>query len=146
TLQFAYTLSRSIDPATSFGGDLYTVSNPYDRAYDNGPSMADRTHIALVDFIYQAPFFRHASNRMVKTMLGGWQLSSIATMESGLPLNVTLGGSQGSNGLAQATNRPNFNGSLTYQETVASWFNPASFSLPGVGQWGTLGKGVVRGP
>ena len=35
TLQVAYTLSRAIDPATSFGGDLYTVSNPYNRAYDN---------------------------------------------------------------------------------------------------------------
>src|SRR5258707_14211115 len=52
TLQFAYTLSRSIDPSTTFGGDLYTVSNPYNRAYDNGPAAVDRTHIALVNFIY----------------------------------------------------------------------------------------------
>jgi len=53
TLQAAYTLSRSIDPATSgLGGDLYTVSNPYDRAYDIGPSQGDRTHIAFVNFVY----------------------------------------------------------------------------------------------
>jgi hypothetical protein len=146
TLQFAYTLSRSIDPATSFGGDLYTVSNPYNRAYDNGPSMADRTQIALVDFIYQVPFFRRSSNHFMKTALGGWELSSIATMETGLPLNITLGGSQGSNGLAAATNRPNINGSVSYPDSVASWFSPAAFSLPAVGQFGTLGKGVVRGP
>jgi hypothetical protein len=146
SLQFAYTLSRSIDPATSFGGDLYTVSDPYNRAYDNGPAMVDRTHIALLNFIYSIPLFNSTSNHALKTTLGGWQLSGIATMESGLPLNITLGGSQGSNGLADATNRPNYSGSVNYPETVNSWFSTSAFSLPAVGQWGTLTKGAIRAP
>jgi len=146
SMQFAYTLSRSIDPATSFGGDLYTVSNPYNRAYDNGPSAADRTHIGLINFIYQIPVFRNSQSRALKSVLGGWELSGIVTMESGLPLNVTLGGNQGSNGLANATNRPNLNGAIGYQESVAQWFTTAVFSVPAPGQWGTLTKGAVRGP
>ena len=41
-------------------------------------------------------------------------------MESGLPLNINLGGSQGSNGLANATNRPNVNGSISEPHTLLS--------------------------
>jgi hypothetical protein len=67
-------------------------------------------------------------------------------MESGLPLNITLGGAEGSNGLADATNRPNYAGSISYPQTVTQWFNPAAFSLPAPGQWGTLTKGAIRGP
>ena len=145
-LQAAYTLARAIDPATSFGGDLYTVSNPYNRAYDIGPSMADRTNTFLLNFIYSLPIYNHTPNRLLKSTLGGWQLSAIAVMESGLPVNVTLGGNEGSNGLANATNRPNYSGSVSYPQTVAQWFNPSAFSKPVAGQWGTLTKGAIRGP
>jgi hypothetical protein len=146
TLQVAYTLSRTIDPGTGFGGDLSQVSNPYDRSYDAGPGFSDRTHIGLVNFIYQLPFFEHSSSRAKRALLGGWELSGIVTMQTGLPLNVTLGGSQGSNGLANATNRPNFSGNVNYPQTVDSWFGTSGFSSPAIGQWGTLSRGLVRGP
>jgi hypothetical protein len=106
----------------------------------------DRTHILLVNFIYQLPFFRSSSNRFLKSTLGGWELSGIVTAETGYPLDITLGGSQGSNGLDNATNRPNLDGGITYPGTVDQWFNTAVFSDPAPGQWGNLKKGVVRGP
>jgi hypothetical protein len=146
TLQVAYTLSRAIDPATSFGGDLYHVSDPYNRAYDNGPSMADRTHIGLVSFVYDLPVFRNNNNRLLHGTLGGWELSGIVTMESGLPLNITQGGNESSNGLADATNRPDLIGSISYPQKIGEWFNPAAFGIPAAGAWGTLTKGAVRGP
>ncbi len=147
SLEVAYTFSRGYDPATSgAGGDLYTVSNPYNRQYDYGLFQADRTHIGLVNFIYELPIFRTSPNRALKTTLGGWELSGIVTMETGVPLNINLGGSQGSNGLANATNRPDLVGSISYPQTVNEWFNPASFAVPAPGQWGTLKKGAVRGP
>jgi len=146
TLQAAYTLSRSIDPATSgLGGDLYTVSNPYDRAYDNGPSQGDRTHIAFVNFVYSFPFFRNAGG-FKRSTLGGWEMSGIVSMMSGMPLNITLGGPQGKNGLADATNRPNITGNVTYPSTTAQFFSTSVFSSPTPGAWGSLTKGAVRGP
>ena len=48
TLQATYTYSKTVDPGTGFGGDLNTISNPYDRSYDAGPGFSDRTHIGLV--------------------------------------------------------------------------------------------------
>ena len=144
TLQAAYTLSRAIDPTT--GGDLYTLSNPYNRAYDIGPAPLDRTHIALVNFIYDIPAFRDSQSKILKSVAGGWELSGIVTMESGLPLNITLNGSQSSNGVDNATNRPNFNGTVGYPHTVGSFFTTSGFSLPTLGSFGNLSKGVVRGP
>jgi hypothetical protein len=148
TLQVAYTYSKAMDPATGYAGsgDLSGVSNPYDRHYDYGPSGLDRTHIFLVNFVYQLPIFKSTNNRLLKSTLGGWELSGIVTAETGLPLFITLGGSQGSNGLPNATNRPDVIGNITYPNTVDQWFNKAAFSVPALGAWGDLGKGLVRGP
>src|SRR5579884_3560157 len=148
TLMAAYTYSRAIDPATGGGnnGDLSTVSNPYNRNYDMGPSALDRTHIALVNFIYDLPFLRTSNHAFARATLGGWTVSGIVTMETGLPLWITLGGSQGSNGLSNATNRPNVNGAIPAPHTFAQWFDKTAFSTPTPGAWGNLPVGAVRGP
>ena len=144
TLQVAYTYSHAYDQGT--GGDLALVSDPYNFAYDNGPSTLDRTHIGLVNFIYDLPIFRNTQNKLLKGTLGGWEVSGIVTMETGLPLNITLGGSQSSNGLPDATNRPDFSGGITYPGNVNQWFGTSGFSTPAVGAWGTIGRGVIRAP
>jgi hypothetical protein len=48
--------------------------------------------------------------------------------------------------LANATNRPNYGGGISYPQTVSQYFNTSVFSEPAPGQWGTLGKGLIRGP
>jgi len=78
-------------------------------------------------------------------VLGGWQVSGIVTMESGLPINITTGGSQGGNGVG-GNNRPDQVSSVSYPHTVAEWFSTSSFDLPAVGAWGTLGHNALRGP
>ncbi|HVO58168.1 MAG TPA: TonB-dependent receptor [Dongiaceae bacterium] len=147
TLRAMYTLSRAEDPTTggNGGGDLASVSNPYAGwRYDIGPSGYDRKHIAIVNFIYDLPIFRHSSG-LTKSVLGGWQVSGIVTMESGLPINITTGGSQGGNGVG-GNNRPDQVSSVSYPHTVAEWFSTSSFDLPAVGAWGTLGHNALRGP
>ena len=158
TIQAAFTWSKAMDPATGANGngngasgDLSPVSNPYDRAYDYGPSGLDRTYIGVVNFIYQLPFFKNANNLFLKSALGGWELSAIGTMESGLALNVTLGGEYGSNGIPGTTvvgalNRPDVASALTYPSQILQWFNTAAFAQPAPGTWGNAGKGILRGP
>jgi len=147
-LRAFYTLSRTIDPgAGSNGGqDLQGVGNPYAGwKYDVGPGGYDRTHVAAVDFIYDIPLLRHNQSRLVKSTLGGWQVSGIVTLESGLPLNITTGGNQQGNGVG-GTNRPNLTGSVSYPHTVNQWFDSSAFALPALGAWGTLGHNALRGP
>jgi len=154
-LRAFYTLSRAVDPTTAGngGGDLGTVSNPYAGwVYDNGPSGYDRTHIAVVDFIYDIPLFRHNDSKLVKSVVGGWQVSGIVTMESGLPLNVNLTGGQQGNGVG-GNNRPNLTGTVSYPQTQVAgvnqgiqYFDPTAFTAPTVGAYGTLGHNALRGP
>jgi hypothetical protein len=149
TLEAAYTYSKSIDPVNESGAaqDLQTVSNPYNRAYDYGPSPLDRRDVGILTFVYSLPFLRgNSGTRMLRSTLGGWQVSGIVTAETGLPLDITLGGTEGSNGLANGTNRPNVNGSVSMSDTLTQWFNSAAFSLPASGSWGTLPRNSVYGP
>ena len=150
-LQAAYTYSRAIDPATNANGvgDLTTTSNPYSLAYDEGrPSGLDRTHIAFVNFIYDIPFLKNSSNRLLKSTIGGWQASGIITMQSGAPVNVNLGGATGNicNTLPNCSNRPDLSGSVSYPHTVASWFTTSQFLNPDAGSFGTTPFDYVRGP
>jgi len=148
-LRAYYTLSRTIDPTTAGngGGDLGNVSNPYlGWRYDVGPGGYDRTHSAAVNFIYDIPVFRSGQSRLVKTALGGWQVSGIVTLSSGLPINIGLSGNQSGNGLPAASNRPNLTGSVSYPHTVAQWFDKTAFTAPAVGAFGTLGHNALRGP
>jgi hypothetical protein len=155
TLRAYYTLSRTIDPTTagSGGADLGNVSNPYvGWKYDNGPGGYDRTHNAAVNFIYDLPIFRHSQNHLLKSTIGGWEVSGIVTLSSGLPINPQLTGGQSTNGLtnastgAVATNRPDQIGSVSYPHTVAEWFNTSAFVAPAVGAWGDAGHNSLRGP
>ena len=152
--QFGYTYSRAYDPVTlngGNGGDLNFVNNPYAGwKYDWGPSYFDRPNIGFVNFMYDLPLFRNVSNPFVKTVLGGWGLSGIVTMQSGAPLEPLVGGSEGGMGIQNARNRPNLTGSISYpKKLVASgiqWFDPAAFSTPTPGTWGNLKHSAVRGP
>jgi len=146
--QFAYTWSKAMDPSTGGdNGDLATVSNPYAGwKFDYGPSQFDRTNIFLSEFVYDIPLFRHSENRFMKTVVGGWTVSGIVTVESGLPINIGLGGPQGSNGIPDASNRPDASGAVSYPHSVSQWFSPTAFTTPAVGAFGNVGFDSVRGP
>ena len=149
TLRAYYTLSRTIDPTNggSGGGDLGNVSNPYlGWKYDNGPSGFDRTHNAAVNFIYDIPFLRNSGSRFLKSTIGGWEVSGIVTMTSGVPINPQLTGGQSGNGLPNATNRPDQVGNVSYPRKVGEWFNTKAFVNPAVGAWGNAGHNSLRGP
>jgi hypothetical protein len=147
TYQVGYTYSHTNDSFLGGGsGDLNAVSNPYAGwKYDFGPSPYDKRNIAFGNFVYQIPFLRHAENAILRTVVGGWELAGNVTMSSGAPLNVSYGGGVASI-VQNASNRPDLTGSVQYPHTVAEWFNPAAFSIPTPGTWGTLSHNALRGP
>jgi hypothetical protein len=148
TVQAAYTYSKAIDPMNMAqnGGDVSTSSNPYSWRYDSGPSIFDRRNVLVANFIYQIPLLKHSPNRLLKTGVGGWEFSGTIIGEDGAPMNISLGGTQGSNGLPTATNRPNLSGNISYTKTEGAWFNTSAFSTPTPGAWGSLGYDAVYGP
>jgi hypothetical protein len=81
---FAYTLSKSMDHA----------SGPRDRLYDSyndfnvwGKSSFDTRHVAVINFIWDMPFFR-SSKPLTRAILGGWQVNGVTQFQSGTPFTV----------------------------------------------------------
>ena len=153
-LRVLYTYSRTIDTTNGGGsGDLANVSNPYAGwRFDIGPGGLDRTHVLAANFIYDIPVLRHSSSRFVKSTIGGWQVSGIVTLESGLPINLT--NDTGVNGFlgSGATSRPDLTGKISYARAVLAgnqriqYFDPTAFTAAGKGTWGNLGHNALRGP
>jgi hypothetical protein len=106
-----------------------------------------------VNWVYDLPIFK-ARKDLVGKAFGGWQVSGIASMYSGVPYTVTTSGTDpdglGIIGSSPSSLRPN----LTCDPTVGalhtrlSWFNTACFPNPaaGVHTVGNEGRGVIRGP
>ena len=144
TFQGAFTWSRSIDPSTG-GDDTNESPNPYNLNYNTGPSNLDRTAIGIVNLVYEIPFFRHSDNHALRTVAGGWELSTIGTMETGIPVFLGLSGPQGGNAVDHGSNRPDLTGSVSYPGTYQKWFSGA-FSTPALGAWGNSPPQMVRQP
>jgi hypothetical protein len=149
TLQVAYTFAKGYDTATNRDGngwDLNRISNPYDRNYDYGPSVLDRRHNLVANFVYKIPLLKNSPSRALKSVAGGWEVSGVITAQTGIPINVIIGGgSQSNNRLPSAQNRPNLTGDITYTKTIAQWFT-GNFSSPAVGSWGNTPHNAVYGP
>ncbi|MGH9447998.1 MAG: TonB-dependent receptor, partial [Terriglobia bacterium] len=154
TLGAAFTVSRSVDgnPDNANAGDLDSLYDPYSWGYTYGPSTYDKRVTFVTNFVYNLPFLMHSPNHLLRSGLGGWELSGVVTANSGSPLNITDGGAHGSNGLAggvAGTNLPNFGGNFTYPKMNGEWFGTSGFSDPEVtnpGSWGNYPYNSIYGP
>jgi hypothetical protein len=93
--QAAYTWSKSTD-ATSTGNPAFnTAYNDESTLQDSrGLSDFDRPQRLVASYVYELPFFRHSAG-FIHGALGGWQVSGITVLQSGLPFTIldTAGGS-----------------------------------------------------
>src|SRR5215469_14321651 len=120
TYQVGYTYSHANDSWNNGGsaGDLYNISNPYlGWKYDFGPSGFDRRNVFFTNFVYQIPLLKNSQNRLLKTTLGGWEISGIVTAMSGAPLNIGLNGQSVASIVPNTANRPNVTGKMVNPHT-----------------------------
>ena len=150
TFQVGYTYSHtndSFDGITESDGDLYDISDPYRGwKYDYGPSAFDIRSNLFTNFVYRTPLLKNSDNSVLKTILGGWEISGIITAESGTPLNIGLAGQNVASIVPHSTNRPNVSGAMKNPHTVQQWFDTTVFSVPAQGTWGNEPHNAVRGP
>ncbi len=149
TFQVAYTYSHEID---SQSNDLGGVSNPFNIAYDRGSGALDRRQIFNVNYIYAAPWFTKNGNAFERIALGGWELSGVTFVQSGVPQPINYNGAD-TLGLGGGTsNRPNLVSGVSYPKTRLAWFNKNAFAAPtapwvssanGNQGWGNAAKDVV---
>jgi hypothetical protein len=152
--QTQYMWSHGIADASIGAGESVTIQNMSCRACDRSDAPFDIRHTMTSNAIYQLPFGpgrRYLNGHDVASrLLGGWELSGLATASSGRPVNITIkrSASQLPDGNT-GSQRPNLvPGVPIYaaHQSIYDWFNPAAFSAPAKGTWGNLGRNIARGP
>ena len=140
----AFTWSKSYDYGLLVP---MTVSN---YAIDRGLQDTDRAAVFTFTHVWELPFGpgKHflTSNGPMKYLIGGWQLSGIWTLESGLPFSPTLGDTASLNSNC-CTLRPDLAGNPGVSNpNRGEWFNPAAFAVPALYRYGNAGRNILRGP
>lgn len=136
----SYTWSKG---RTNAPGYDYLPMDSYDLRRDWGPSSYNRNHIFVFSYVYPLPFWQNGTTWYQK-VFGGWQISGITTLQTGLPINVTLAADIA--GTGALNQRPNLAGDTRAGVTGTQWLNPAAFSVPAAGTFGNLGSFAIYGP
>ena len=139
----AYTWSKALDTASNIRGTVGSDFSPQDarcpHSCEKGPSDFNVPHRFVASILYTLPFGKGQKflnhGGVVNQVVGGWQLSTITTLQSGGVINTSSWDSGGTNFISNATRlncvagvdpvlpNPNQNG----------WFNPAAFTNTAAG-------------
>lgn len=162
TILIADTYGKSLDDT---GG--VSTTQPASPAYPQdsrniaytmyGRSDFDVRNRLVVSPVYELPLGRGKallSNGVGSAILGGFQVSSIITSQTGTPfragLSNSLGGSNtGNSTIASGIDRPNLVPGVDPNagpKSHTQWFNPAAFALPNPGTFGNAGRNILKGP
>jgi hypothetical protein len=150
--QASYTLAHSVDDA-SVDFSVESVNDPpasqnlFDRKGSRGRSAFDIRHNFAVNAVYELPFGRGS-------LFGGWQVSAITNVHTGLPFTPVLSFDNADLQSLLTSERPDLIGNPytgvcpngTRVGTPFCWFNPTAFALPPPGQFGNAGRNILRGP
>ncbi|HXI30604.1 MAG TPA: carboxypeptidase-like regulatory domain-containing protein [Vicinamibacterales bacterium] len=135
----SYTFARATDLNSDNDGTV-TLTNIFDPEYNRGPADYDVTHTFSSNWIYELPW---AAQRA----WGGWQVSGILYLRSGLPITITQSQTMLSTGITN--NRPNTTcDPVLSNPTIGQWFNTSCFqqTTDATGTFGSTGRNTVRGP
>jgi hypothetical protein len=165
TFQAAYTWSHSIGNVEldNSSGSVNQEAWLYNgnTALDKGNSNINRPNIFVMNEVFYLPKMQ-GSNNFMKQVIGGWELNSIGTVESGASLSVFSNGAKGTGSSLNSLVGTGFGNS---QRPLATGIgcdsglsgapkdqilNPAAFTLIGYAI-GTIpsnvaGRGICQGP
>jgi hypothetical protein len=145
-LTASYTWSRALDNA-DFTGGIYGFAPDTRNLKERGRASFDATHNFVTSYIYDLPFL-HNRHDLLGHVLGGWQVSGVTTIRTGLPLNPTLGRDYAGVGSASGQ-RPQTTGSpmLSHDERTADrWFDTTKYVVPAFGTFASTGRNILSLP
>ena len=167
TFQANYTWAKNISDAQ--GNDAPTVyaseepyaveiANRYDIKYDRGNVVGMPRQRVLLTGAYQLPFGAGQPLQgpgFVNAVLGGWNLSTVTTMQTGQWLTATMPAAddQSNTDMIERTTggaiaRPDCVGNPYANPSSQDFFNINAFALPpaNAGRFGNCGVGILQGP
>jgi hypothetical protein len=156
--QLAYTYSRNMTDSSVSDGESGTATNPYDRHYDWGNNSLIPRQRFVPTVLWDIPYGKGKtwganSSRPVDAILGGWELSTLVVIQSGMYFSPTYDGTSWLQVRNAAAIRPNCTGSDPYtgvtdwsRDNNAVYLNAAAFSVPTSGTYGNCQANSLAGP
>ena len=155
TTLFSYTFSKSLDDGSAIrgpGNDFVPANSLCPHTCEYGPSAFHVPHRFVASILYTLPlgkgqkFLNHGG--IVNQVVGGWQLSTITTMQSG---SVTETSTYDSAGVVFSPNGARLNCVAGVNQILPNpgqngWYNPAAFSNPTPGTFGNCARDNLLGP
>lgn len=145
----SYTWSHAIDDSAGAFDNQTNRVDPRNLASERGNSSLDVRHRFVFSTLYQLPFGRgreYGSDipKALDYVLGGWQLNSILTLQTGLPFDLVDPGNP--------ETRPDIIGPVSVTGDPDMYFTTSAFArVPTNGAGvklrpGTFGRNVLYGP
>lgn len=151
-----YTWSRNMDTGTGMGctsqQQVDSLQQANDVAANYGPARSNTPNVFTASFVYALPFgvgkklVNHGG--VLNGFVGGWQLSSIIQLHSGVPetAEVGTGDYSGQNALASEWFANAVGNPHLANPSIQEWFNTSAFVVPPEGTFGTTGRNTIIGP
>jgi hypothetical protein len=149
----SYTLSRSMDNASSIGGGTVVAQNDQDLAAEWGLSSFDRRHQFAGTMNVELPFGQNRrwlnDGGAWARWLEAWTAGISVTVQAGTPLTARV--LSAVSDVARGTNgalRANYDGRpIALDDSSANrFFNTDAFSVPAAGSFGTSARNIIIGP
>ena len=151
---FSYTFSKSIDDASRTEASAGGHQDFNNLRLDRSISSFDRSQIANISVIYELPFGRerafggHFTTPVLSQLISGWQVDSIVTLASGVPLVITCGICVFPATRPDLVGNPNQGTSGSATARLNEWFNTAAFAVNQPFNYGNVARTLpnTRGP
>lgn len=153
TVSGSFNWSKTMDDGSSPGSPVLSgvIPIPNDPSFRYGPSDFDQRHTFRAMGAWNLPWYNNSTG-IKKIALGGWQLSSLFTWDSGFPFSVTspFGESFTGNRTELADRVPGvpitLPGNRTRAAKIAEYFNTAAFTNNAPGTFGDSGRNLLTSP
>ena len=151
----AYTYSKSLDEGaggnSSTGESRINIQNPQNLSADYGLSNFNYGQRFTLSSVYQAPFgkgrkFLSNAGGWTDALVGGWQISSIVTAQSGAPFSVSLSTPTANTGTFTRPNRVCDGNLPSSKQTIDAFYDTSCFVAPPLYTFGNAGRNILIGP
>jgi hypothetical protein len=157
TLMASYAFSKSIDlssGARNHTGEQQFPQSGYCLQCERGLSNFNVADRFVMSALYLLPFGKGKSfldhGGVTNVLLGGWQVNTILTLQTGTPATIIAGYDEGNRGYSAPVDRPNSTGVNAVlpsdQQTPNAFFNTAAFARVPAGTLGDVGRNTLIGP